>query len=213
MLAGASMGAHTALRFALEHPELVAALALITPARSCPAREPSGELARWDALARGLREGGVEGFVRAYDLEQVPDALARAPSRRCCASGWPPTSTRRRSPTRWKWCRARARSSSLAQLHGDRRADGRVASRDEADPGHPLAVGERYAQRDPRRASCRRGRRDAAALADRVAGRAALEGARRARRAGVTSARRAPLLRRTPPASRWRAGLRRPPLR
>ena len=32
VLAGASMGAHTALRFALRHPERVAALGLITPA-------------------------------------------------------------------------------------------------------------------------------------------------------------------------------------
>ena len=32
VLAGASMGAHTAVRFALEHPERVSALALITPA-------------------------------------------------------------------------------------------------------------------------------------------------------------------------------------
>src|SRR5437660_6657448 len=31
VLAGASMGAHTAVRFALRHPERVAALALITP--------------------------------------------------------------------------------------------------------------------------------------------------------------------------------------
>ena len=46
------------------HPERVAALGLITPAYDpdAAAREPG--LAAWDALADGLREGGVEGFVR-----------------------------------------------------------------------------------------------------------------------------------------------------
>ena len=53
----------------------------------------------------------------------------------------------------------------------------RGGSRDEADPGHPLAVGERYAARDPRRTARGRGARAATAIADRVAGRAALAGA------------------------------------
>ncbi len=46
---------------------------LSTPPR--PARP--AELERWDALARGLREGGVEGFVAAYDLDGVRRADAR----------------------------------------------------------------------------------------------------------------------------------------
>src|SRR5690348_522934 len=68
VLAGASMGAHTALRLALQRPERVAALALITPAFDPSAPADGAELARWDALERGLREGGVEGFVRAYEI-------------------------------------------------------------------------------------------------------------------------------------------------
>src|ERR1700729_2958907 len=68
VLAGASMGAHTAVRFTLEQPERVAALALITPAYE-PSAHDVGQFVRWDALARGLRDGGVEGFIRAYDLE------------------------------------------------------------------------------------------------------------------------------------------------
>ena len=75
VLAGASMGAHTIVRFALHHPERVAALGLITPAlRSRRGHDRPGAFADWDALARGLREGGVEGFLAAYDFAPVPDA-------------------------------------------------------------------------------------------------------------------------------------------
>ncbi len=35
---------------------------------------PDDEPAAWDALARGLREGGVEGFLAAYDFASVPAA-------------------------------------------------------------------------------------------------------------------------------------------
>ena len=73
LIAGASMGAHTAARVALEHPERVAALALITPAYDPDTARTQQELARWDALARGLRDGGVDGFVAAYDLSGVPE--------------------------------------------------------------------------------------------------------------------------------------------
>src|SRR5205807_6935613 len=68
VLAGASMGAHTALALALNHPRRVAALALITPAFDPAGHGRETELARWDALAAGLRDGGVEGVLAAYDL-------------------------------------------------------------------------------------------------------------------------------------------------
>ena len=63
VLAGASMGAHTALAFALRRPERVAGLVVITPAFDGRPTSPE-RLARWDALAAGLRQGGVDGFVR-----------------------------------------------------------------------------------------------------------------------------------------------------
>src|SRR4051812_39326990 len=62
-LAGASMGAHTLTHFALQHPERVNALVIMTPAFA-PDGDPG--LERWDRLADGLRRGGVEGFVEAY---------------------------------------------------------------------------------------------------------------------------------------------------
>ena len=74
VLAGASMGAHTLLRFALEHPERAAALVVITPAYDPVDNDDPERLARWDALADGLRSGGVEGFVEAYGDPGVPEA-------------------------------------------------------------------------------------------------------------------------------------------
>src|SRR5688500_11909713 len=74
VLAGASMGAHTIARFALESPERVAAVVFVTPAYDPDAHGDADALARWDALASGLREGGVEGFVAAYGEPEVPEA-------------------------------------------------------------------------------------------------------------------------------------------
>ena len=44
-------------------------------------------LARWDALAHGLRDGGIEGFVRAYGRPQVPEGLQDTVLR---SVHWPP---------------------------------------------------------------------------------------------------------------------------
>ena len=57
------MGAHTMLWLALNRPERVAGLVVITPAYEPGVSGDPERLARWDALADGLREGGVEGFV------------------------------------------------------------------------------------------------------------------------------------------------------
>jgi pimeloyl-ACP methyl ester carboxylesterase len=72
VLAGASMGAHTAVRFALSHPERVAALGLITPSFDPDPCRLTGGLRRVGRVGAGLREGGVEGFVDAYDFSELP---------------------------------------------------------------------------------------------------------------------------------------------
>ncbi|HEY5317983.1 MAG TPA: alpha/beta fold hydrolase, partial [Solirubrobacteraceae bacterium] len=61
ILAGASMGAHTLLRVALEHPDRVGGVVAITPAYEPGDSEDPVRLAHWDALAEGLRTGGVDG--------------------------------------------------------------------------------------------------------------------------------------------------------
>jgi pimeloyl-ACP methyl ester carboxylesterase len=148
VLAGASMGAHTILRLALEAPERVAGLVVITPAYDEADFGDPDSLARWDALADGLRTGGVEGFVEAYGDPGVPES--------------------------WKETVFRVIRQRLAEHeHPDALADALqavprsrpfpsidaltaieaptvvVADRDEADPGHPLAIGEAYARAIP----------------------------------------------------------------
>ncbi len=147
ILAGASMGAHTALRFALERPELVRGLALITPS-FLPGGRLQGELAGWDALARGLREGGVEGFVEAYDLGSVPErwrSTVETVLRQRLAAHEHPSAV---ADALEVVPRSRP-FESLEQLRGIAVPTVVVASRDEADPGHPLAVGEAYAEAIP----------------------------------------------------------------
>jgi len=145
VLAGASMGAHTAIRFALDHPQRAAALIVITPAF-----EPDGDrgLERWDALARGLREGGVDGFIAAYGEPDVPEAFrdtVRTVLRQRLSAHEHPgavadaLSAVPRSDPFGSW-------DDLARLDLPVTV---VASRDEADPGHPYAVGERYAETIP----------------------------------------------------------------
>jgi pimeloyl-ACP methyl ester carboxylesterase len=148
VLAGASMGAHTALRFALEQPNRVLALALITPAFDPDTHGEGDAFASWDRLAQGLREGGVEGFVGAYDLDAVPEryreTVAKVLRQRLAAHDHPlavadalQAVPRSRPFERWDELRS-VKAPTVV-----------IASRDEADPTHPLAVGERYATAIP----------------------------------------------------------------
>jgi pimeloyl-ACP methyl ester carboxylesterase len=144
------MGAHTIVRFALEHPERVAALGLLTPAYD-PETHMTGrddEFAAWEALARGLREGGVEGFMAAYDFTPVPDAwratVEKVVRQRLSAHDHPEAVADALAVV--PRSRAFERIEELAAIEAPAVV---IASRDEADPGHPLAVGERYAQAIP----------------------------------------------------------------
>jgi pimeloyl-ACP methyl ester carboxylesterase len=146
VLIGASMGAHTALALALEQPHLVAGLVVVTPAYD--PEHPRADLEHWDSLASGLREGGVDGFIAAYDLEALPQAwratIETVLRQRIAAHEHPEAVAdaleavpRSRPFERW------------AQLHSITAPALVIASRDEADPGHPLALGRRYAQEIP----------------------------------------------------------------
>jgi pimeloyl-ACP methyl ester carboxylesterase len=148
VLAGASMGAHTAVRFALRNPGRVAALGLITPSFDPTSPISSTALAEWDALAQGLREGGVEGFVEAYDFSSLPgqwrDTVEQVVRQRLATHEHPEAVANALEVV------PRSRPFEAAdELTGIRAPTVVVASRDEADPGHPLAVGERYARAIP----------------------------------------------------------------
>jgi pimeloyl-ACP methyl ester carboxylesterase len=145
VLAGASMGAHTALRFALAHPERVLALCLITPSYDPSRSEGPETFAAWDALARGLREDGVEGFVRAFDLSGVAErwreTIETVLRQRLAVHDHPLAVADALEVV------PRSRPfQGLDELASIVAPSVVVASRDEADPGHPLEVGERYAR-------------------------------------------------------------------
>jgi pimeloyl-ACP methyl ester carboxylesterase len=147
VLGGASMGAHTTMAFALAFPERVSALVQITPAYDGRPRSGSSELAYWERLADGLERGGIDGFIDALDsgvderwrdtaltvarqrlerhrhLDAVADALRVVP--------------------------ASIAFEGLEELEAVEAPTLVVASRDEADPGHPYAIGEAYAERLP----------------------------------------------------------------
>src|SRR5215211_9482968 len=72
ILAGHSMGAHALTAYALSEPERVAAVVAIGPAYAGTPLDPESA-AYWDRLANGLEEGGVEGFIDAYDHDLPPE--------------------------------------------------------------------------------------------------------------------------------------------
>jgi pimeloyl-ACP methyl ester carboxylesterase len=146
-IGGASMGAHTAMAYALAFPERVSALVQITPAYDGDPREDPSDLEGWDRLADGLASGGVDGFLAAYDppvAERFRETVM--------------TVTRQRLELHKHLgavadaLRVVPRSlafEGLEELEAVEIPTLIVASRDEADPGHPHAVGRAYAERLP----------------------------------------------------------------
>jgi pimeloyl-ACP methyl ester carboxylesterase len=148
VIAGASMGAHTALWLALHDPGRVAGLVVITPAYDPETNDEPDRLARWDALARGLRTGGIEGFLEAYGEPRVPAAwrerIVKVIGQRLALHEHPEAVADalevvpRSHPF-----------ESIGELGSISGPVAVVASGDEADPEHPQAVGEAYAQAIP----------------------------------------------------------------
>jgi pimeloyl-ACP methyl ester carboxylesterase len=152
VLGGHSMGSHTSVAYALESPEQIAGLVVIGPAFAGPiadAEERKRVLGRWDALADGLEQGGVQGFLEAMDTQGLDP-------------GWRETIlgfTRERMEThRYPDAVAQAmrevpRSTPFESMDELELLDLPalvVASHDIADPGHPYAMAEDYAARLPR---------------------------------------------------------------
>jgi pimeloyl-ACP methyl ester carboxylesterase len=144
VLAGASMGAHTALWLALHAPERVGGLVVITPGYDPASADDPARLARWDALADGLEQGGIDGFLAAQANREVPERWRETVE----------TVTRQRLSLHEhpeavaQALRAVPRSrpfGDLEELEAISAPVTVVASGDEADPGHPQALAEAYA--------------------------------------------------------------------
>jgi len=145
VLAGASMGAHTLLAFALRAPERCAGLVVITPAYDGHNVGDAVRMERWDALAEGLRAGGVDGFLEAYGRPTVApeyeETVLKVIRQRLSAHEHPEAVADALQVV------PRSRPfESLADLSAISVPAAVVASNDQADPEHPQAVGEAYAQ-------------------------------------------------------------------
>ncbi|MFL5780537.1 MAG: alpha/beta fold hydrolase [Thermoleophilaceae bacterium] len=142
VVAGVSMGAHTAVRLALDAPDRVAALVLITPAYDGTDSE------RWEGLADALDDGGIDGFLSEWGADDVADRYRDAALKNA-----------RQRLERHRDLHAVAAAlrvvpsskpfGGLDELAEIERPALVVGSRDEADPTHPLGVAKEYAERLP----------------------------------------------------------------
>jgi pimeloyl-ACP methyl ester carboxylesterase len=148
VLCGHSMGCHTAVAYALDHADAVAAVVPVGPVTlGIPATDEV--IASWDRLADGLERAGVEGFMEAYEADLSVD-----PS-------WRETALRITRERMERHCHPEALARALHEVPRSLPFDGLaeletlnvpalvVASYDEADPGHPYAIAEAWAERLP----------------------------------------------------------------
>jgi pimeloyl-ACP methyl ester carboxylesterase len=146
-LVGSSMGAATAMAFALENPERVPALVQITPAYTGYARTGDVDGEVWAKLATAL-DAGIDEFVEVAQPPGLPERwrqVAREATRQrmerhehLAAVAQAVRSIPR--STAWKGLDALSDLDVPVLI---------VGSRDEADSIHPLAVAEEYARRLP----------------------------------------------------------------
>lgn len=147
LLGGHSMGAHTAVAYALRHPERLAGLAVIGPVYAGTIEAES--LDYWDGLAAALEADGIDGFLAYLDRRQGFDPRWRDSILRF---------TRERLQAQEhlgavvEALREVPRSRPFESLDELRRLDLPalvVASNDDADPGHPYEVAAAYAEALP----------------------------------------------------------------
>lgn len=145
VLVGSSMGAATAMAFALSEPDRVTALVQITPAYDGTPRSESGA---WPLLADALEAGDIDAFVQRSGVLEIPEryrepaALALRQRLERHRDLRPVADALRVVP----YSRAFERMESLDGLDVPTLV---VGSRDDGDPEHPLAVAHEYARRLP----------------------------------------------------------------
>lgn len=147
LLGGHSMGAHTAVAYALRHPDRLAGLVAIGPTFS-GAIEPSS-LEYWDGLAAALESDGIDGFVAYIGAKQGidprwRDSVLRFTRERMQAQRHPEALAEALRDV------PRSRPfESIEELSSIEVPALVVASNDDADPGHPYAAAAAYAEALP----------------------------------------------------------------
>jgi pimeloyl-ACP methyl ester carboxylesterase len=148
VLGGHSMGAHTAVAYALRHPRRLAGLVVIGPVYRGAISPDS--LAYWEGLADALAGGGVDEFVAYIGANQgidpaFRDSVLRFTRERMLLHRHPEAlveALRQVSGSRPFGSMADLERLELPALV--------VASNDDADPGHPFEAAAEYAERLPR---------------------------------------------------------------
>ncbi len=145
VLAGHSMGAHTAVSYALARGDRLAGLVVVGPTYMGVVDEQA--LAGWDRLAEGLERGGVDGFMDAFDRGLDPawrDTILRFTRQRMLEHLHPDAvaGALREVPRS-------APFESISELEFCDLPTLVVASHDAADPNHPYAVAAAYAESLP----------------------------------------------------------------
>jgi pimeloyl-ACP methyl ester carboxylesterase len=147
VIAGHSMGAHTGAAYALANPDRVAGLVAIGPAARGTPTSPAS-IAYWERLADALDRGGVDGFVEAYDDgshdPKWRDVVLRLARQRL--------ELHRDAHAVAAALRSTTKSlafDGIESLESFAVPTLVVASHDDADPGHPDAVAQEWAERIP----------------------------------------------------------------
>ena len=146
-LVGHSMSSHTVAAYALENPDRVAGVVIASPVYPGVIPEEHETLDYYDRLADALESGGVDGFLDANEVGTNPE--------------WRETIRRFTRERMLRHEHLGAVAQALRQVprsepfHGLEALESMkvpalvVASRDVADPRHPMATAEAYAERIP----------------------------------------------------------------
>jgi pimeloyl-ACP methyl ester carboxylesterase len=147
LLGGHSMGAHTAVAYALRHPDRLTGLVAIGPTYRGEIKQSSLEY--WDGLAAALEGDGIDGFVAYIGQKQGIDSRWRDSVLRFTRERM---QAQRHPEALVEALREVPRSrpfESLEQLSAIEAPALVVASNDDADPGHPYEAAAAYAEALP----------------------------------------------------------------
>ncbi|MGH2976040.1 MAG: alpha/beta fold hydrolase [Solirubrobacterales bacterium] len=147
LLGGHSMGAHTAVGYALRHPQRLAGLVVIGPSYEGPLGPEA--LAHWDGLATALETGGIDAFVAHIDRHQPVDSAWRDSVLRFTRERMLRHQHPRAVVAALRQVPRSQPFGALKDLRGLQVPALVVASHDTADPGHPYATAVAYAEALP----------------------------------------------------------------